>query len=98
MLIKVSEALEGVFFNLIKYFKIELLLSCFGGLTALYLGNIFILIPSLPGIFYNVKCYFDKSYRLNFKIGEEDDHQRLSFTHKIKFVGYFVMTVISIVW
>jgi hypothetical protein len=50
-------------------------------------------------IIYNIKSYLDKSFKLNFKIGEDDkDNQRLSVIHKIKFIGYFVVTVISVIW
>ena len=69
---------------------------------AFFANNWFIFIYALLKFFYNVYSFINKNYLLHLMIGEHKENQnaagKISFINKIKFIFYFLGSIISLIF
>ena len=85
--------------NVKYYFYVELILSIFFGFFSFFTNSKFVLFISLPMPIYNIYSFFKATYKIDFKIGDSFNNQKIfkkeSLKYKIKFIIYIVICVIS---
>jgi hypothetical protein len=65
--------------------------------SSFYTINIILILLSLPAFVYNIKDFFNKTYSIDYTIGDnlKKSNENHSLKYKIKFIAYFLMTLIS---
>ena len=85
--------------NVKYYFYVELILSLLFGFFSFFTNSKLVLFISLPMPIYNIYSFFKQTYKLDFKIGEIYNNQKIfekeSLKYKIKFGIYIAICVIS---
>jgi hypothetical protein len=63
------------------------------------MGNVLLFLFSIPFTIYNIKSFLGGDYKIYFSIGDDNNkiYQSHSFKYKVKFVGYMILTAISLI-
>jgi hypothetical protein len=82
-----------------QFFPVELIIHSILTLFSLIYGNYIQLIICLIAFVYNANMYYSKKYRTYYSLGEFDEkhNNEFSFSYKVKFVYYFLLTLICLI-
>ncbi len=87
--------------NVKYYFYIELIFSLFFGFFSFFTNSKFVLFISLPMPIYNIYSFFKATYKIDFKIGDSFNNQKIfkkeSLKYKIKFIIYISICSLSFI-